>query len=523
MRETLALAASIRSHICLLSLLLCLLFLSLPISHCQPVTLRGIRKRDHSAYSGTNFTCLDASASFPSSRVNDDYCDCADGSDEPGTSACSNSAFFCANRGASPLTLHSSRVNDLICDCCDGSDEWASAASCANRCAEEGREAHKHILEEIAATEAGVKTRERLAAEAAQLKADKEAKRAKYEALVAERQKLVDAAKDALTEQEKVEQVEKDRLKAIEDEEAAVAAEAARVQAEQQSQQQQPVVTEGQPAATEQLPTAESLTLAEQPEEDTTAVPADQQQEAQAPLGNTETSAGVHVVASSAQRTMLHCGSWLTLSSILTRCALTLCSPDAALPDAQPAENFPYPAEYAFKPTEDAAPHHSTPAAAEPIIEQEVENFPYPAEYAYQADAIHTATQLPPEEVYEEDEQPADAAGAQATEAGQQQPQEPAAAAEPAKVTSATYTLEGETQQHSLTQRLTAAVGRLVDGVSDAMPEVPPVLYEVLKVYADGWRWLMKRLFPRPLTPAEGERPSRRQQRVAGTTTGSGR
>ena len=197
---------------------------------------------------------------------------------------------------------------------------------------------------------------------------------------------------------------------------------------------------------------------------------------------------------------------------MLTRCAVSVCSPDAAQLDAQPAENFPYPAEYAFKPTEDATPHHSTPAAAEPVIEQEVENFPYPAEYAYQADAIHTATQLPPEELYEEDEQPIDEAAVQATEAAQQQPQEPAAVAEPAKVTSATYTLEGETQQHSLTQRLRAAIRRAVEGVSDAMPDVPPVLYEVLEVYADGWRWLMKKLFPRPLTPAEGERSSRRQQ-----------
>ena len=195
MRETHPASASIRPYICVLPLLLFLLLLSLPLSHCQPVTLRGIRKRDQSQYTAANFTCLDSSASFPSSRVNDDYCDCADGSDEPGTSACPNSSFFCPNRGASSLTIHSSRVNDLICDCCDGSDEWASKAGCTNRCAEEGREKHKHVLEEIAATEAGVKTRERLAAEAQQTKTEQEAKKAKYEAKVAERQQLVDDAK----------------------------------------------------------------------------------------------------------------------------------------------------------------------------------------------------------------------------------------------------------------------------------------------------------------------------------------
>jgi len=195
MRETQSISASIRPYLCSLSLLLFLLLVSFPLSHCQPASLRGIRKRAHPLYTAANFTCFDQSASFPSSRVNDDYCDCADGSDEPGTAACPTSTFFCANRGASSLSLHSSRVNDEICDCCDGSDEWASKAGCTNRCAEEGREKHKHVLEEIAATEAGVKGRQQLAEEAMRVKAEQEAKKAKYEAKVAERQKVLDDAK----------------------------------------------------------------------------------------------------------------------------------------------------------------------------------------------------------------------------------------------------------------------------------------------------------------------------------------
>ncbi|VDK37171.1 unnamed protein product [Dibothriocephalus latus] len=79
---------------------------------------------------GENFTCLDKSATHPWSRVNDDYCDCRDGSDEPGTSACIDMKFYCENAGHKSKFIFSSFVNDKVCDCCDGSDEYLGYVTC---------------------------------------------------------------------------------------------------------------------------------------------------------------------------------------------------------------------------------------------------------------------------------------------------------------------------------------------------------------------------------------------------------
>lgn len=100
-------------------------------------TVRGVSPEDSPRYTGEAFHCLQSGAPLPFSAVNDDFCDCEDGSDEPGTAACAGkpTLFYCVNDLSFPEYVYSSRVTDGVCDCCDGSDELTG---CANSCREEG-------------------------------------------------------------------------------------------------------------------------------------------------------------------------------------------------------------------------------------------------------------------------------------------------------------------------------------------------------------------------------------------------
>ncbi|KAK9809905.1 hypothetical protein WJX72_001391 [[Myrmecia] bisecta] len=115
-----------------------------------------------------NFSCLDRSTAIGTPRVNDEYCDCLDGSDEPGTSACPNGKFYCRNRGHTPLVLNASFVDDSFCDCCDGTDE--KPGMCPNTCREKGAAARQALKDLAVQYAEGARVREKYIKEAAAAK-----------------------------------------------------------------------------------------------------------------------------------------------------------------------------------------------------------------------------------------------------------------------------------------------------------------------------------------------------------------
>lgn len=149
------------------------------------------------------FTCIsNPSIKLPVARLNDDYCDCPDGSDEPGTSACSYLSplsppqpigsdgkdvnttpalpgFYCKNKGHQPSYIPFTSVNDGACDyelCCDGSDEYehVGGIKCEDRCAAIGKEWRKADEARQKSLAAARQRRKELVAEAGRLRKEVE-------------------------------------------------------------------------------------------------------------------------------------------------------------------------------------------------------------------------------------------------------------------------------------------------------------------------------------------------------------
>lgn len=160
-----------------------------------------------SHYQGkTEFSCIsDASIELSFDRVNDNTCDCPDGSDEPGTAACayidplspeqplpgSGSAltkaqpalpgFWCQNKGHIGSYVPFVYVNDGMCDydlCCDGSEEFGhvGGVKCENRCVEIGKEYKRLADEKRQKMQRAANQKNAMLSEAQQLRQKAEAK-----------------------------------------------------------------------------------------------------------------------------------------------------------------------------------------------------------------------------------------------------------------------------------------------------------------------------------------------------------
>ncbi|KAI5963882.1 hypothetical protein KGF57_001157 [Candida theae] len=131
----------------------------LPLVHANVIGVSNERQHLYSPKEDKQgnlyWTCLnDTSIILRFDQINDDICDCPDGSDEPGTNACPNppAKFFCVNEGFFSNYIDQSRVNDGVCDydlCCDGSDEW-KLGGCENKCEEVNRQFQDYRKEKLA-------------------------------------------------------------------------------------------------------------------------------------------------------------------------------------------------------------------------------------------------------------------------------------------------------------------------------------------------------------------------------------
>ncbi|ETL91254.1 hypothetical protein L917_10198 [Phytophthora nicotianae] len=173
---------------------------------------RGISPElQHKLSAVSSFICDNGQQRLELTRLNDNYCDCADGSDEPGTSACSHTAalFHCVNAGFFSADVPTSRVNDGICDCCDGSDEYASGVSCVSECAEkmEAFKADKKDL--IEQVDAGLEDRVALVAEAQKLWDEEQQKKQQIETKTASLKVMVEQLEARKADEERLEMEEK--------------------------------------------------------------------------------------------------------------------------------------------------------------------------------------------------------------------------------------------------------------------------------------------------------------------------
>lgn len=132
--------------------------------------------------SNGNWHCiLDPSHVIRFDQINDNFCDCPDGSDEPGTNACeftfeSPKMFYCANEGFLPNFIENYKLNDGVCDyeiCCDGLDEYLSG-KCPDVCPQVKRQYDDYVRTQKEEIAKGLLAKKLLEERAAELRAASE-------------------------------------------------------------------------------------------------------------------------------------------------------------------------------------------------------------------------------------------------------------------------------------------------------------------------------------------------------------
>lgn len=165
--------------------------------------MKGVAPEAQGSYAGPTFRCLNGHQEVPHNAVNDDYCDCKDGSDEPGTGACAGqdaTLFHCANEGGTAQLIYASRVGDGICDCCDGSDE--SASHCSNTCIEDGARDRRLREEKLQRLQDGLARKELIVSESVSRRKEWAAEIVRLEAELPQLEAAVDEVKKAAPVQE---------------------------------------------------------------------------------------------------------------------------------------------------------------------------------------------------------------------------------------------------------------------------------------------------------------------------------
>ena len=128
------------------------MFLFLIFSKCEPPlgAIPSLWKKyeKHIDYEKQTFKCFDKKKIINLSYVNDNFKDCDDGSDEPGTTA-ANGIFYCKNERNTPKEIPKWLVSDGNCDCCDGSDEYFNPrVECPNTCQDFDSE-RKYLINQL--------------------------------------------------------------------------------------------------------------------------------------------------------------------------------------------------------------------------------------------------------------------------------------------------------------------------------------------------------------------------------------